>query len=191
MSTAVNKDLSRAFRLARNRISAKLNKYACRAVDQLEADLVITGHIANEARAILEGRLEGSGTLGRWLREKGAFSNSNWNDDLIVEHRIKWLSLLAEEFAGNDMFGDVEAELVAEHILELPGMQRGYESDLIVESDEDETYIKFMSDGGKTDYDNARTLAKYLLANGYQFEDKTGRSFILRNSLLCAEFLTE
>lgn len=87
------------------------------------------------------------------------------------------------------MITDKQWTKIAKKIMALPGMRKDAGSNFIAEGDDDETYIKFMSEHGVTDDDNGNTLAAYLIANGCIINQSRARSMTVPTAALAKLFL--
>lgn len=90
----------------------------------------------------------------------------------------------------DDDFTDNEVALMEKRIFAMvPGMTREHDSDLLIESDFGETYIKCMSDHGVTDDDNGIALRNYVLKHGGTARSSRLCSMLINNASLRKMFL--
>lgn len=77
-------------------------------------------------------------------------------------------------------------------IMNIPGMAWSHNSNFIAEStrrDRTSTYIKFMSDEGKTDDANGNTFVTYMRGKGYKLVQMRPRSCVVSTADLLTEFI--
>ncbi len=81
---------------------------------------------------------------------------------------------------------DQEIETLAVRFFALPGFIKEHESDFILEDNgPGQSYIKFMSDHGKTDEHNGTVVCEYMVLNGAaNLRGGEGRFLVAENSEL-------
>ena len=99
----MNKDLAKAFRLAREEIRADRNWYICNALESLYQKNKIQGFEYDQARAVIQNRL-GVGSVECWLRLnvpefKSWCTSADYCDQVMVDYRCRWLDSLVKEFS--------------------------------------------------------------------------------------------
>ena len=86
---------------------------------------------------------------------------------------------------------DDELVLLEKAILALTGMNKEHDSSTLLEDDNGEMYIKFMSDRGVTDNHNGRVLREYLLSKEVWIHARTMRSMTVSNKDLREQFFQQ
>jgi hypothetical protein len=83
-------------------------------------------------------------------------------------------------------------EQAAQRILALPGIDRSYDADILMECDtedgEDQIFFKFMSNGGHTDAVNGLACKAHLIRNNIKFDTTADRNVIMTMTDFLAAF---